>query len=297
MKIVKLKGGLGNQMFQYAFAKNIEMVTGETVKFDISTFNVRKDDDIRKPRLFEFKINGDIATDSQIAETCILNHNYDLLSFKYKLSIQIENIINSKYFFRRDCKYYPINNLVDYEYFDGYWQSWRYVDTVRDKLKFEFKPKKNISIKSSLWIEKLKKQNSVFVGIRKGDYSSSRKVQKKYGEFDSYYYERAMEYICGLVQNPIFYIFSNDIEWVKRNMKFEKYNVYYRDIEDQVSDFEELIVISSCKHFIIANSTFHWWGAWLSNTSPKIIISPQKWFANGWQDDLIPPSWVKIENN
>lgn len=295
MKIVKFKGGLGNQMFQYAFAKNIEMVTGEEVKFDISAFDTRKNDDVRKPRIFNFKISEKIATKSQIEEVCRIDHNSDLLSFKYKFGVQIENIINPDYFFRRDCKYFPVEKIAKYKYYDGYWQSWRYVDAVKDKLKQEFIPKKKISLKGSLLAEKLKKQNSVFVGIRKGDYSSSWKVRRKYGEFGSDYYLKAMNYLCSLVENPIFYIFSNDIEWVKKNMKFDKYEIHYRDDEDQVSDFEEMIIMSSCQYSIIVNSTFYWWGAWLNNNPQKIVIAPNKWFTNGWRDEIVYPNWIKLK--
>ena len=294
MKIVKLKGGLGNQMFQYAFAKNIEMLTGEEVKLDISAYEMRKNDNIRRPRIFDFKIAENIASKKQIEQICKLNHDYDLLSHQYKLSIQLENFINRDYFFRHDCSYIPIAQIYKYKYFDGYWQAWRYVDAIKDELQKEFIPKTNLSIKSSYLIETLKNQNSVFIGIRKGDYSSSWCTRRKYGEFNIQYYIKSMKYISNFIANPIFYIFSNDIEWVKKNMAFDGFNICYRNKEDQISDFEEVLLMASCRHSIIVNSTFHWWGAWLNDYPKKIVIAPDKWFANGWKDEIIPPDWIKM---
>lgn len=295
MKIVKLKGGLGNQIFQYAFAKNIEMLIGEEVKLDISAYEIRKNDSIRKPRIFEFKIVENIADKSQIKQICKISHDYDLLSLQYKLSVQLETLINHDYFFRRDCSYIPIDQISKFKYFDGYWQSWKYVDAVKKTLREELIPRKGLSPKSRDMMEILKNQNSVFIGIRKGDYSSSWIVRRKYGKFDVKYYLEAMQYISNLIENPVFYIFSNDIEWVKKSMIFEGFNVHYRDKDEQVSDFEELLIMASCKHSIIANSTFHWWGAWLNDYPQKIVIAPDKWFANGWNDEIIPPEWMKMK--
>lgn len=295
MKIVKLKGGLGNQMFQYAFAKNIEMSTEEDVKMDLSAYEVRKNDDVRKPRIFDFRIVEKIANQNEIMKMCKINHNYDLLSLQYKLGVQIENIINPNYFFMRECKYIPIEEICKYQYFDGYWQTWKYIDAVKDQLKKEFVPKKELSSQSKNMIEILKNQNSVFVGIRKGDYNSTWIRKRMYGDFKVQYYIEAMNYICNLVEDPVFYIFSNDIEWVKKYIVLNGFNICYRDIKDQISDFEEMLIMSSCRHSIIVNSTFYWWAAWLNDYPEKIVVAPDQWFTNGWKDELIPPDWVKMK--
>ena len=99
------------------------------------------------------------------------------------------------------------------------------------------------------------------------------------------------------VNNPVFYIFSNDIGWVKKNLDLDRYRVVYRENENIIDDFEELQLMASCKHSIIGNSTFHWWGAWLINNPDKIIVAPKRWFFDNKPIDIVPPTWIRIDEN
>jgi hypothetical protein len=157
--------------------------------------------------------------------------------------------------------------------------------------------RKEISIKIKLnediinTKEKIANENSVFIGIRRGDYLSSKKMKNHYGETDLNYYKKAIDYIKNKVKNPKFYIFSNEIEWIKRNVDIDG-EVIYRD--NYVSDSQELYLMSKCKHSIIGNSTFHWWGAWLNNNKGKIVIAPKRWFADNSPIEIIPDKWIKF---
>ena len=155
----------------------------------------------------------------------------------------------------------------------------------------EFVPNYDISTKTKDIIEKVKQENSVFVGIRKGDYSNS---ESHFGSFGNDYYQKAMNYISSKVENPVFYVFSNDIPWVKENIDFSNRTVVYREPEDIVDDFEDFLIMTECKHSIIINSTFHWWGARLNYNKDKIVVAPQKWFFDDSPIDIIPPYWVRI---
>lgn len=291
MKIVKIKGGLGNQMFQYAFAKLLEKRTGEIIKLDFSQFILLGNDEIRQPRIKKFHMNLENASQEEIKLICKLKHNGKPFTLYYNIMIFIESKINKSYFFESNRAYINPNKLLEKNYFDGYWQSYKYVDEVIEELKTEFKPESKLSDKSLKIKEKMENENSVFIGVRKGDYS---KNSKHYGNLNSEYYEKAIKTIEKKVENITFYIFSNDISWCKKNLDLKKKNVIYRNPEEQVSDFEELILMSSCKHAIIANSTYHWWGATMIENKGKIICCPKKWFFDDKPIDIIPKQWIKI---
>jgi len=291
MKIVKFKGGLGNQLFQYAFMRALEIKYGATdVKGDFSCYVGLGNDTIRVPRIEKLNVKIDKANIKDLAQICALRHQRNPLSLLYKGFILIESLINSKYYFEKDRSYRNLSKLLKYNYFDGYWQSWMYLEGIEDLLKEEIVLKENYSKKTEYAIKKIQGENAVFLGIRRGDYFTR---PKHWGSFDMDYYESAIEYIKEFVDNPIFYIFSNDIGWVRENMVFDC-NVVFRDEEDQTSDIEELFIMASCKHAIIANSTFNWWGAWLMDNVNKIVVAPKNWFADNKPIDIVPDTWVKM---
>jgi len=293
MKVVKLKGGLGNQLFQYAFAKLLEQLSQDEVKIDASYFNGTGDDKIRKPRLYRYNISLLTANEFDIARVCKFVHKGNPLTLKYKLGIVSEILFNSKYYFEKSREYREVEKILNYSFFDGYWQSWEYVNKVWNLLITDLSIQDRLNAKTIQMIDQVKSEESVFIGIRKGDYTGNI---KHFGSFSQDYYDRAMTYISARVENPVFYIFSNDITWVKQNMNFPKSNVFYREDFDVIDDFEELQIMANCKHSIIANSTYHWWGARINDNDKKIVIAPRTWFFDNKPIDIISPRWVTIEN-
>ena len=294
MKIVKLKGGLGNQMFQYAFAKLVEKKTGDTVKVDFSAYSSLGTDVIRVPRIAKFILSLESASSEDIASICLFKHTGNSLSLFYKGLIFAEKTINERYFFEPNRAYISPDLLMRYDYFDGYWQSYRYIDEVKDGILADFIPNYELSENTRKTMEQMQRENSVFIGVRKGDYTADKKTIAHYGSFDSNYYLAAMKCIAEKVENPKFYIFSNDVDWCKKNLDWGGYNIVYREPEQQTDDFEELILMSSCKHAIIVNSTYNWWGAYLIKNPHKIVCCPQKWFFDEAPIDIIPKEWIQI---
>lgn len=290
MKIVKLKGGLGNQMFQYAFAKLLERETGDTVKIDLSAYTELNGDMVRMPRIQKFKISLPVATPQDIKQICRIKHNGGSQSNRYRMGLVLEQVLNKRYLFERNHSGCSREKMREKSFFDGYWQDWREVDSVINELKKEFVPVSEISQVSKKKLEKIDACNSVFVGIRRGDYLTVR--PEHYGTFDQDYYNRAMQRIAEKVENPIFFIFSNDISWVQENMDFSSWNTVY--ITETVDDFEDFILMSKCRHAIIPNSTYHWWGARLNEYEGKVIVAPQKWFADDAPISILPDRWDKI---
>ncbi|SFH87340.1 alpha-1,2-fucosyltransferase [Pisciglobus halotolerans] len=294
MKIVKFKGGLGNQLFQYAFMRLLEVGYGiSEVKADFTYYNGVKGDQVRKPRIEQLNTKIKKATETDLNNVFLFSHLGDPLSFKYKFKVMLEFMLNNKYYYEKDRKKRNVQQIIEYNYFDGYWQSWKYLEQIEKELKKEISYNKDFDEKTKNFIDKIKKENAVFIGIRRGDYLESTKTRKHYGIFDSDYYTKAIEYIKEKVDTPVFYIFSNDIQWVKENMNFDA-NVIYRTEDKQVSDIEELFIMAACKHAIIVNSTFYWWGAWLIENENKIVIAPKKWFKDDKPIDIVPNEWIKF---
>ncbi|QNK58169.1 alpha-1,2-fucosyltransferase [Paenibacillus sp. PAMC21692] len=294
MKIVKFKGGLGNQLFQYAYMRALELKYDcKDVIADLSIYEHTKGDRIRVPRIEKLNVKISKAQKSDINKVCYFTHAGNTLGLQYKSKILLETIFNSKYYFEFDRSYREITKIINHSYFDGYWQSWRYLIDIEEKLREEITPKFNLSNKTVEFIKKIKNENAVFLGVRRGDYIEIPKNRKHYGEFTEDYYIEAINYIRERVDNPVFYIFSNDINWVKKNMNFDC-DVVYREDDEQISDVEELFIMGACKHAIIVNSTFYWWGAWLINNRDKIVVSPKQWFADDKPIDIVPDNWVKI---
>ncbi len=292
MKIVKLKGGLGNQMFQYSFGLLVEKRTRETVKLDYSAYYGLESDTVRVPRIEKFQIHLKKADDNDISSVCRFPHKGNSLSLGYKIGIYAEEKLNRKYFREPNRAYIDPSQLMEYEFFDGYWQSWRYVEEVKQEVLSEFKPNYLLNKKTRDTQIQMQTENPVFVGVRRGDYAAEK---EHYGSFESGYYLQAMDYISQYVKNPVFYIFSNDIEWCKSNLNWGPYNVKFREQGLQTDDFEELMLMASCNHAIIVNSSYHWWGATLIQNPNKIICCPEKWWFDDKPIDIIPSEWIRIK--
>lgn len=296
MKIIKLKGGLGNQMFQYAFAKYVEKKSGDISKLDFSAYEELLNDEIRKPRLLKFNITSEVASEDEIRKYMLLSHKGNSLSFKYKLGILFEALFNKGYYFEwKRGNFLALPVIKKNRYFDGYWQSVEYIEPIREQLLKDFTPNYELSVKVQKQMADMKSHNSVFVGIRKGDYTANAKARKHFGVITNEYYSKAMKLISLKVENPVFHIFSNDIEWCKANIDFSGYNTVLRDKDMQTNDFEELLIMSSCKHAIISNSTFNWWGAYLINNPKKEIVCPLCWFNDDTPINIVPEGWNRIE--
>lgn len=292
MKIVKLKGGLGNQMFQYAYAMLLKKRTNEDVFLDFSAYQFLYNDAVRVPRISKFNISLPSATEEEIFQICRLKHSGNSQSLRYRIGVFLESKINKQYFLEPSRAYIDPEKIIERSYFDGYWQSWRYVYEVKECVGMEFSPNYELSEKTKIVQDEIKKQDSVFIGVRRGDY---RKEISHYGSFGSAYYERAMSYIDEYVKNPVYYVFSNDIEWCKNNIDWGKHQVCFREPCMQTDDFEELMLMASCKHAVIVNSSFHWWGATLIKNPNKIICCPERWWFDDKPIDIIPNCWIKIK--
>ncbi len=290
MIITRLIGGLGNQMFQYAIARCLSIVNKVEFKMDITGFELLNPlYTQRKYELHHLNIVENIATPKEIKR------------FKQKIFISkiFKKIIPSskiyyyyteKKGFKFDPEVFKLKNI----YLEGYWQTEKYFKNIEDVIRKEFSVKIPIDKKNEELLEKIKSCNSVAVHVRRGDYVTNPIHAEFHGTCGLEYYKKCVNIIEEKVKNPYFFIFSDDNEWTKKNLKFNFPMDYVT--WNIGKDYEDLRLMSNCKHFIISNSSFGWWGAWLSNNSNKIVLAPKKWFKDEKRDtfDLIPDKWIRI---
>lgn len=279
MQIVWCLGGLGNQMFQYAFYRVLQSYN-RNVYLDVSTF---KSYGLHNGYELEivFGIIADTASANQISK------------FKDNIFLKILNKANiySKIIRQKnlgfDERYLQLNGN---RYFEGYWQSEKYFKSIEAQIRMDF-TFPELDEKNQIIANAIEKGNAVSIHIRLGDYVN-HPLHGGICTLD--YYKKAIDVIKKDVDNPRFYIFSNDIAWCKENLKLE--NVVYVLGNDGENSYKDMHLMSLCKHNIIANSSFSWWGAWLNKNLAKIVIAPKKWFNDPSLDssDLIPEEWIKI---
>lgn len=282
MITVILKGGLGNQMFQYATARAVAEENKDQLYLNTFWFDTQSK---RELNIKDFNIQGEIIETGLIKRLA-----YKIPLFK-KRGIIGDTYIKEQERFVFDESIFKTSGSIIME---GYWQNEKYFKDIRDTLKKEFSLKKPLGGQAHDIKNKIDNCNSVSLHFRRGDYIKNEKLNKIYGASPMKYYRQALDIVSDKVEDSTLFIFSDDIGWVKENFKINKQVTYVS--QKDIKDTEELILMSRCKHNIIANSTFSWWAAWLNDYEEKLVIAPQKWFNNSNRktSDLIPNSWKRI---
>lgn len=278
MIIVRIIGGLGNQMFQYAAGRRLSYIHNTPLQLDISELSRLR---TRRYELDCFNIQAQV----------IDKVNKGLIHRIITRLKNKENIYFEKHFrFDRNVLALPDNvTLV------GYWQSVKYFLDIEGIIGNEFTFKHRPSGKIIAILKKIKSSESVSIHVRRSDYITKRKFFLYHGVCSLDYYRQAISLMVQRLKSPEFFIFADDLVWVKKNLKIE-YPKFFVDLNLKDKDYEDLRLMSYCKHNIIANSSFSWWGAWLNKNKNKIVVAPKKWFVDKSINtvDLIPPSWIRI---
>jgi hypothetical protein len=270
MVITYILGGLGNQMFQYAAARRLAWFLNEPLKLDISGYRHYK---LRAYGLNHLNISAELASE----EECVW--------------LKGLNPIREKHF-HFDPR---ILKLPSDCYLEGYWQSEKYFSDIEPIIRREFTVRKPPEAENRELAQQIIENQAVSVHIRRGDYAHNPIINSLHGVCSPEYYQKAVEQITKEVENPHFYVFSDDGEWAYHNWvrDFPTAFVMKNGPEE---DYEDLRLMSLCKYHIIANSSFSWWGAWLSNFPGKIVYAPRNWFQGYQYDtgDLLPESWIRV---
>lgn len=291
MIIVKLKGGMGNQMFQYALGRTLSLKYNTSLGLDLSfllDITPRLNFTFRNYDLDIFNIKADLVPPNKIP---LVNRVFK--GGVGRIFDHVRRLLN----LNKGIEKYPwfnpaILNIGHNSYLDGYWQSPKYFEGFEDIIRKDFTLKNTPSLQIQNLKEVIIKENALCIHVRRGDY-----VGNKYHEIvGKDYYEQGIKKMESLVKIDKIYIFSDDIKWCEENMKFDLPVMFVGTEYSGEKGEGHMFLMSQCKYFIIPNSSFAWWGAWLSDYKDKIVIIPKKWFA--WQiinkSDIALKEWIRI---
>lgn len=297
MIIAKLTGGLGNQMFQYAAARRLACLHNAALKLDISFLD--KGLNSTTPRTFllnHLAVTASIATPHEVAEITgegksALQSVLSRVCTVMGMSQQCNGVFNERSFnFDPDVLALPDNT-----YLAGYWQSEKYFQDIENIIRSEFVSENNLESRNLETADLIKTTNSVALHVRRGDYVADAHVHKVHGVCSIDYYHRSVKKIADTVGKIHLFVFSDDPKWASENLVFP-FPVMVINQNSHATPYLDLQLMSLCKHHIVANSSFSWWGAWLANGSDKLVIAPDRWFNDPDFNtrDLIPSGWQRL---
>ncbi len=288
MITIKLQWWLWNQMFQYALGKALSLRYKTELVLDHSFIENRFPQKNLSYRHYEMNIFW-------IQE----KHKYPNNLWNIILHPKLYDIKNKILYWRKYIKenaWKYISNIPDNVYLDWFWQTSKYFDAFEKEIKNIFEVKNKIKGNNKKILNYINKnyKNTVSIHIRRWDYITNSAANSWHGICSNKYYQEAIKYIKTKIEKPFFIVFSDEIDWVKKNMNFWKDALFVKGNEKKW--YEDLRLMSSCAHHIIANSSFSWWGAYLWKNSKKNIIAPKKWLNNNDYDCsyIIPHTWKKI---
>lgn len=287
MKLVTLSGGLGNQMFQYVFYLSLKAYDNNTFLYKNKIFKYADHNGYELERLFG------------VEKRCDNLWMTNLLAIKY-LGVILKHILfpikireRAVYDFSKYSCWLNRSPLYGV-HLVGYWQSESYFKQieklVRDTFVFD---QRQLNECTRTCLKRSTIENAVSIHVRRGDYLLACNIQTFGNICDLVYYRNAVDLIYQNVNNPVFYVFSDDIEWAVENLLLPP-NTVFVDWNNGRDSWQDMFLMSVCKHNIVANSSFSWWGAWLNNNHNKIVVAPARWVQSGTTFDVVPESWIKI---
>lgn len=294
MIITKLIGGLGNQMFQYAAGKSLAIKKGVELRVDLSHLK-KNASGLYTQRDYElnvFKLNVAEAT----AEEISIFENLNSSKWKRLLQRNMPNMFSKTFFSEAGNHYHPaFETLPKQVYLDGFWQSEKYFQSIRTILLQDFELKNELSKHVQLLQDKIKNANSVSLHIRRGDYVNLPSANEFHGLCSIDYYQAAEKMLQDKIGVFEFFVFSDDMKWCKENLKF---NSDVNFVEHGEAACIDMHLMRTCKHNVIANSSFSWWGAWLNENINKLVVAPEYWFKTmkSTDSDILPVNWITLKS-
>ncbi len=285
---IRLVGGLGNQMFQYSAARAVALRSGVSLKLDLSWFGADPD---RKYALYPFSID---------AETCIAN-TQPPKSLVARISRRIRRGSVSRmggaaYYAEKSFLYDPaIETLQPPVELDGYFQSERYFAVYREQIIQDFTLREGPEPAARELLDRICSSEAIGLHIRRGDYVSNAATNAYHGTCAMDYYESGLDAVRQGMSRPQCFVFSDDPRWARENLRTDIPTTFV-DVHGADRAHEDLRLMRACKSFVIANSSFSWWGAWLGQSDGKVVVAPTRWFKDEKMDtsDLLPDDWFRL---
>lgn len=280
------QGGLGNQLFQYATARRLAVRHDCPAVLDSYWFgHSRPGETIRPLELVRYPVAMRVANESEQRRWKwmrgrLVRHLQPLLPLQ---------LVREQGFGVHKAALTASRN----SYLLGFWQSEVYFADIRGHLLKELTPIAPPAPADQAVIDLMGKGTAVSVHIRRGDYVTSQSASAFHGLCSMDYYRAAVQYVAERVENPTLFIFSDDPQWTRTNLSLP-FPTHYVEHNQPADAFQDLRLMSLCRHHIIANSSFSWWGAWLSEQQ-GVVVAPARWYAaDRPTPDLLPPHWVRI---
>jgi Glycosyl transferase family 11 len=291
MIIARLNGGLGNQMFQFSAARALALRTGATLKLDTSSF---AHDQLREYDLGPYALSATVQLASRTElEQCEQKKPRGLALIGKSLGLGVAAIPAV-----REAHFHYDPALVRAKapaYVIGYWQCERYFADQAVQIRRDFTPREPLEPENAAIANVIGKSTAVSLHVRRGDYASDAKTQAIHGVCGLDYYARAMAVIEAQIPNPHYIVFSDEPDWTRANLT-SAHSMTFVAANPPERGYRDMQLMSLCRHHIIANSSFSWWGAWLNPRADKIVVAPTRWFAGRDKDysDLVPSGWLKV---
>ncbi len=288
MIIVRISGGLGNQMFQYAAGRSLALANGTQLVQDRRHY--------RREREHGYALDAFKLADTPMNEVRLPPSPRDrpLAAFLWRLA-------------RREPRYLreqglgfdtAIATVRGSAFIDGYFQSEKYFAAYAATIRTEFTPKDPPDAENARWLDEIMAEpRSVSIHVRRGDYVRNPRFAARHGTCTPIYYERALAHITDKMRaEPVVYAFSDDPDWVRENLQLPA-EIRIPDHNDASRNVEDLRLMSACRHNVVANSSFSWWAAWLNAHTEKCVAAPARWFANPAyvNPDIWAEGWARIE--
>ena len=291
MIIVWVSGGIGNQLFQYAFGRRMSLDRGVPLKLDLGRYRPNY---FRAFRLGCFAVTPEIAAPDELP--FIRPHGNIRRPITRWLQAHLPPswlpAVEEAHPFQVDPAILRVGRNV---YLRGNWQTQGYFEPILDLIRREFTFTVAPDAANQAMAEQMASVNAVSLHIRRGDYANDPNVNRRFGVLPLDYYQRAAEIMAKKAGSPHFFVFSDEPDWVRQNLRLE-HPLTIVDHNGNDKDYEDLRLMTLCRHHIIANSTFSWWGAWLGHNPDRQVIAPARWYLSIDRPtpDLLPNSWMRL---
>ncbi|AZZ36566.1 alpha-1,2-fucosyltransferase [Bdellovibrio sp. qaytius] len=285
MVVVKLYGGLGNQMFQYAMGKAVAEARKCELYYEGEYF--RNSEKFGSSWTYQLDL---LKTNIKEWKPSYLN-----LFNLFARALNKFNINLPGFYFEKNHTYRPEIHSTSAQFFFGYFQSELNFNKIRPILLQEFESRTKASEQNQVLIQKMQSCEAVALHVRRGDYLTQASTQV-HGTCNLDYYRKCIAHISQKVSNPVFFIFSDDQAWTKENLKID-FECHFIDHNKGEQSYWDMLLMKNCKHNITANSSFSWWGAWLNTNPNKIVMAPAKWYNDTSinTENLHPKDWIKVQ--
>jgi len=292
MVISQILGGLGNQMFQYAAGRALSLAVEQPFLLDLRGFtNYALHNGFELDRVFSAPVK--VATAGDVRN--MLGWRSSELVRKVFKRIKSPLLHGTRLAIEPHFNYWSgLRAGGTKRYLMGYWQSEMYFKDYAETLRSDFNFTIPLDETNQNIAQGIQHSNAVSLHVRRGDYITHTPNAKILSTCSLDYYNKAIDYISKRVDSPHFFLFSDDMEWVKASLDipFEKTYIEHNRGADSYRDMQ---LMHMCRHHIIANSSFSWWGAWLNPNPDKLVVAPKTWFSDGKvDDDLIPREWIRL---